>query len=84
MGQSQYAYDLSNFSLTCLQYAENNRICCHGHGLMKASEEANCIHQSTNSETAIQWCFLKQSYIKIAPQGKGSCKLFFCKHSETF
>ena len=61
-GHPQYAYDLFNLSLTlCLQHAQNNGIYCHSYDLIRISQGPTCIHHSTNSKTAIQWCSLNQN-----------------------
>ena len=88
LGQPQHAYDFSNLSLVlCLQYAENNRICLQGYGLIASKEGPTRIQYSTKLETTIQWCSLRYNLaLKSYPNENvhTNYRLLFGKSNGTF
>ena len=70
--------------MLCLQYAKNDRIYCHGPGLIIKLQGPTRIHHSKNSETAIQWCCLNfdhalKSHCNV--KVRINYTLFFCQHN---
>ena len=49
--------------ILCLHnLSENDRIFCHDYDPITLPEGSTCIHHSTDSETDIQWFFLKLNH----------------------
>ena len=44
-----------------MQYTWSSSICCHGYNLITTLEGLTRTHPSTNLQTAIHWCSLKQN-----------------------